>query len=32
MASGGRVGYAEGIGPLEDLQKWWKEQAFNNEG
>ena len=32
MASGGRAGYAEGIGPLEDLQKWWKEQAFNNEG
>ncbi len=32
MASGGRAGYAEGIGPLEDLQKWWKEQAWNNEG
>jgi hypothetical protein len=30
---GGRVGYAEGSGePLVDLQRWWKEQAWNNEG
>ena len=30
---GGRVSYAEGSGePLVDLQRWWKEQAWNNEG
>ena len=32
-ATGGRVNYAEGSGEsLVDLQRWWKEQAWNNEG